>query len=833
MEKPLRSLGARYVLAIAVLTAVVMLIVEQFVEQQTLDSLRLDEESHARENLLVLQSRIEGNLRSSALLGRGLVAVIAANPHLSQADLERAARPLFEGRTLLRNLAAAPDLVIRYVVPLKGNEKALGLDYRKTPSQQESAELARKTGKIVIAGPVNLAQGGVGIISRMPVFLGDGNENANFWGLLSTVMDAEVFYRESGLADPDLPLEVAIRGKDGKGAEGEVFYGNAELFSDRAIRLVIPLPSGSWQIAARPRGGWSDGRQRLVIIRLGFAFALVAILSPLLMLGLALRQRLRAEEEARRTALYARNLLEASLDPLVAISPEGKISDVNRATEEATGRARAELIGSDFSDYFTSPEDARTGYRKVFDTGAVRDYPLAIRHASGSVMDVLYNATVYRNDREEIDGIVAVARDVSARNRAEAELAVYRQHLERLVEERTAELARAKEQAEAASLAKSDFLANMSHELRTPMNGVLGMIGLARKTVHDPDGIGYLDKARRSAERLLGVINDILDVSKIEARRMDLERLPLKIGDVLDQLSILFENAVREKHLGLVIDIAPSLAAKPLLGDALRLGQMLTNLVGNAVKFSEQGTIRVCAAILTEDEEEIGLRFEVEDQGIGIRPEDQCRLFSAFEQADGSMTRKYGGTGLGLAICRRLAGLMGGEIGVASTFGQGSAFWFTVRLGKDDKASEPQPITPHWEDSEARLRREFSGTPVLLAEDEPINREIVQSLLEDTGLVVDLAEDGSQAVEMARNRAYGLILMDLQMPKLNGADAARAIRENSRNRDTPIFAVTANAYEQDRELCLAAGMNRHLAKPLDPDLLLQAVLEGLSQGRSN
>ena len=410
----------------------------------------------------------------------------------------------------------------------------------------------------------------------------------------------------------------------------------------------------------------------------------------------------------------------------------------------------------------------------------------------------------------------------------EAELNQHRHHLESLVEERTAALSVAKEAAETANRAKSTFLANMSHELRTPMNAIMGMTDLALRRASDTKQIDQLRKVTNASQHLLSVINNILDISKIEAERLTLEQIDFRPGSVLENLRSLLGQKASEKGLKLLIDMPPELANCSLRGDPLRLGQILLNLTGNAIKFTAQGSVSIRVSASEERSTDLLLRFDIRDTGIGIPAEDQKRLFTAFEQANGSTTRQYGGTGLGLAISKRLAQMMGGSIGIESEPGVGSNFWFTARLKKSGQQTAT-PILPSATSAEARIKALYRGARVLLAEDEPINQEISRGLLEEVGLVVDLAEDGITAVDMVKATNYALVLLDIEMPLLDGVEACRAIRLYPGREKTPILAMTANAFEEDRQRCSEAGMNDHIAKPVDPDVLFETLFKWLNQ----
>lgn len=421
---------------------------------------------------------------------------------------------------------------------------------------------------------------------------------------------------------------------------------------------------------------------------------------------------------------------------------------------------------------------------------------------------------------------LAVTRDISGRKHADAELERYRQHLEDLVAERTSALVLAKQAAETANVAKSTFIANMSHEIRTPLNAITGMAYLIRRAGATPQQVERLDKIETAGQHLLEIINAILDLSKIEAGKFTLEETNVSVGAIMANVASMLFDRAQAKKLKLVVE--SEALAHHLLGDPTRLQQALLNYVTNAIKFTERGSVTLRSRLEAETADSVRVRFEVQDTGIGIEPENLSRLFSSFEQADNSISRKYGGTGLGLAISQKLAELMGGEAGVISTPGTGSIFWFNVQLKKGQCfAAEAGPVSSG--SAESQLCRDYGHLRVLLVEDEMINREVILELLKDVWPSVDVAENGVEAVELAGENNYGLILMDMQMPLMDGLEATQWIRQLANCTRTPIVAMTANAFAEDRARCFEAGMDDFIAKPVVPDFLFSTLLKCLSR----
>ena len=487
-----------------------------------------------------------------------------------------------------------------------------------------------------------------------------------------------------------------------------------------------------------------------------------------------------------------------------------------------------ELIGKD--DFQMAWTDRAAMYRdddqRIIESGIPKiGYDEPITTPDGRIGWIRTSKVPLVNREKDIIGLLGIYEDITEQRQAEAELEKHRHHLQELVELRTAELAEAKKAAEAANVAKSAFLANMSHEIRTPMNGIVGMANILRREGLTAQQSKRLDNIDASAQHLLSVINDVLDISKIEAGKFILEEAPVVVSSLLANVSSILADKVKAKGLNLLIETGH--LPHNLLGDPTRLQQALLNYATNAVKFTEQGTVTLRALLQEDAVDSVAVRFEVRDTGIGISTEAMLRLFSAFEQADNTMTRKYGGTGLGLSITRRLADLMGGEAGAESTPGVGSTFWFTVKLSKST-AMAAGLAAPEI-DAEVEIRQRYFGQRVLVVDDEPINREIAMMQLELVALAVDEAQDGAEAVALAQTNRYSAIFMDMQMPKLNGLEATQQIRKLPGYQHTPIIAMTANAFAEDKVQCLAAGMNDFLIKPFSPDQLFAILLRALSQ----
>ena len=657
-----------------------------------------------------------------------------------------------------------------------------------------------------------------------------------------------------------------------------------------------------------------------------------------------------AELEATTAALREAGaeqqaIFDAATAGLLAVKNQ-LIHRCNRTLEEMFGYAAGELNGKS-TRIFCTDDAACSEFSARLDATLLEQHRFIeerelVRRDGSRFWVRLSTQAIYPGDPAA--GFFGMVQDITAEREA------------------FAAMRRAKELAEQATHAKADFLANMSHEIRTPMNAVIGMTYLLQKTALTPQQLDHLHKIQSSSQHLLGVINDILDFSKIEADRLSLEQIEFELEPVLGNVINLQAERAAKKSLELVLELAPEVPTR-LVGDPLRLGQVLINLVNNAVKFTERGTIRLCLRLQQRDEAGVRLRFEVSDTGIGLSPEQQARLFHSFEQADSSTTRKYGGTGLGLAISKRLVELMGGEIGVESVLGQGSSFWFTVRLGvvsgvsqqpalqpclrdrrmlvvddneparevqagmlrsmgfhvsavesgplalaeleRSEQAGQPydivfldwkmpdmdglavaraiarlplrqqpmvlmvtaydrdallqaaadlrlsdvlvKPVTPSiLLDAVMRLlgarqaqpaslaegggaaaldASVLRGARALLVEDNEVNQEVGQALLEELGLQVEIAPDGAVALERVQRQAYEVVLMDMQMPVMDGLSATRAIRQLAALDELPILAMTANAMAGDRERCLEAGMQDHIAKPIDPNDLKAKLIQ--------
>ena len=572
--------------------------------------------------------------------------------------------------------------------------------------------------------------------------------------------------------------------------------------------LSWPDDGGQWRVVVmQDKGEWlSLWHQLLLAAACMFAIWLLAMVVTGRTRAAEATRRLRFENE-RRMREITNNLPVAVYQFQMDATGQPRFRFMSPAITAITGLQASDVLDDGAMLFALLDPDGRAGLLAQIADSARQHWSIHQRVEFGAQgltaarwVDIHCTCVHQHADEEVWNGYLA---DVTAEHTAAQALNA------------------AKQTAEDATRSKSLFLANMSHEIRTPMNAIIGMSHLALKTGLTPRQHDYVQKIQRAGQHLLGIINDILDFSKIEADKLQVENQPFELDQVMENLATLIGDKVSAKGLELVFDVAPDVPTS-LVGDSLRLGQILINYANNAVKFTERGQVSVSVRVHGADAGRVLLHFAVRDTGIGLTEEQMRQLFRSFQQADASTTRKYGGTGLGLAISKKLAQLMGGEVGVESAVGKGSTFWFTADLEVGQGEGRQSQRVAAGNALEAM--KTIHGARVLLAEDNELNQQVAAELLADAGMVVDIANNGVEAVAMAQRAAYDIVLMDMQMPEMDGVEATRALRAIPALDALPVVAMTANAMQADRELCIQAGMVDFVTKPIEPDDLWRALL---------
>lgn len=796
---------------LAALLGAVNLIALHAYFQEDARASRLAEEQAVLQQLSIVRAQLESYLNGDLYQVKGLIGLPMASAQVDERLFARIAAELAGNDEHIRSLQLAPDGIVTHVWPYEANRGAIGHDLLGDPARREAAQRAIDSRQLWVAGPVELIQGGTAIIGRYPIFVNDdAREQERFWGFATVLIDWYSIVERARQAAGDAgDIEIAIRGKDGLGADGEQLYGQPEVFADSPITMDVVLPGGVWQLAGVPASGWlatASHRLELRVLLSLVALLLAGGFYALLRLPVRLRRMVdEATDNLRRSENRLVDAIEAIPDAFAIFDAEDRLvlcnANFRRTYQLSAPVIQAGTSASNIIQYgieqgqfaAVEGEGAMAGQLKVKLDQHVRGESYEEQLSDGRVLRVIQR-------RMRDGGLAGIRVDISDLKAKERELT------------------EAKRRADASNEAKSAFLATVSHELRTPLNVVIGILSAFESSPRlSFEERGRLSVANRSGKHLLSLVNEILDLARIESGKLELEVAPFRLLDLVKPALNYAESSCERKGLAFDYQAGTGLPLQ-CLGDTVRLRQILFNLLANAVKFTAAGLVRLSVAAAPAAEGQLQLRFCVDDSGPGIEPAQRGQLFQAFAQGDDSLTREHNGVGLGLAISRRLARMMGGDIEVDDSPLGGARFIVSLTLA----CSAVEPVARAAQDR-APVTHEQASRRILVVDDSPSNQLVVECLLEGQGHELHYADSGTQAIELVQQQTFDLILMDISMPQMTGVEATRRIRTLLGEHCPKVVAVTAHTMAGDRERYLAEGLDGFIAKPIDKPELLQAI----------